>query len=167
MILAVDTWYFENKARTACIGFLHWDDADFACSWTEELDNIAAYEPGAFYKRELPCILGILKKTGTDNITCIIIDGFVYLDDDNAPGLGAYLYEALGKQIPVVGVAKTDFLRNRHNKKALLRGSSKTPLFITAAGITAAAAAEKIALMHGDNRIPTLLAKLDRMTREK
>lgn len=36
---------------------------------------------------------------------CIIVDGFVHLEDDK-PGLGKHLYDALNGKVRVIGVAK-------------------------------------------------------------
>ena len=48
----------------------------------------------------------------------------------------------------------------------LLRGSSKHPLYITAAGMSQDDAKRCIAAMHGDHRMPTLLTAADRLGRE-
>ena len=90
--MAFDTYYFENKARTACVCFQHWEDAIPLEIHTEVLKGIAEYEPGLFYKRELPCIQSLLKAIDLDSVDFILIDGFVILDDEGKPGLGAYLY---------------------------------------------------------------------------
>jgi deoxyribonuclease V len=70
------------------------------------LKHIEEYTSGEFYKRELPCILSLLGKNHFDNIEAIIVDGFVYLDDQNKLGLGGHLYERLPYKVPVIGVAK-------------------------------------------------------------
>ena len=56
---------------------------------------------------------------------------YEYLDDDKKYGLGGYLYEKLNKEIPIIGVAKTNFASIEKNKKPLFRGDSIKPLFIT------------------------------------
>lgn len=167
MILAFDTYYFNNKAKTVCLEFNEWkENKDYKVK-TEIIDNIEEYIPGEFYKRELPCIISLLNKYDLKNIEAIIIDGFVYLDDENKFGLGAYLYEKLKKKVTVIGVAKTNFATIEKNKKTLLRGKSKKPLFITAIGIELEDAVQKIERMDGEYRIPTLLKELDRLTKEE
>lgn len=166
MILAFDTYYSNNKAKTICLAFHDWLDEQEATVYTEILDEVADYEPGAFYKRELPCILSLLKQIDLSEVTTIVIDGFVQLDDTGKPGLGAHLYEKLDKKIPVIGVAKTNFATIESLKRPLLRGSSERPLFITAAGIDLDEATTYIRSMHGENRLPTLLKKLDGLTKE-
>lgn len=121
MILALDTYYQNDKAKTVCIRFHHWTDDQPADVLTEELDSVEEYQPGAFYRRELPCILSILKKTDVQDTEAIIIDGYVLLDDTGKHGLGGYLYEALNRKIPVIGVAKTNFANNTLHKKEVYR----------------------------------------------
>lgn len=60
---------------------------------------------GEFYKRELSCILAILEDIDLATISCIIIDGFVVLDDAGKHGLGGHLYEQLDPKVPVIGFA--------------------------------------------------------------
>jgi deoxyribonuclease V len=166
MILAFDTYYFANKAKTVCLAFHNWEDAQEAAVYTELLENIAEYEPGAFYKRELPCILSLLEQINLEEVTAIVVDGFVQLDDVGKPGLGGHLFEALQRKIPVIGVAKTNFATIEQLKRSLLRGESKNPLYITAIGIGLEDATEKIRKMHGEFRIPTLLKRLDGLTKD-
>jgi len=166
MILALDTYYQNDKAKTVCIRFHHWTDDQPADVLTEELDSVEEYQPGAFYKRELPCILSILKKTDVQDTEAIFIDGYVLLDDTGKHGLGGYLYEALNRKIPVIGVAKTNFANNTLHKKEVYRGDSQRPLYITTLGITPDTACNYIRSMHGAYRIPTLLKTLDTLTRQ-
>ncbi len=168
MILAFDTYYFEDKAKTVCIAFEDWTNESNFKVYDEILENIAEYIPGEFYKRELPCILSLLKKikVEVDNIELIIVDSFVYLDDEGKFGLGGYLYKALDGKIPIIGVAKTNFATIDNLKKQLLRGDSQKPLYITASGIELAKAAELIQNMEGKFRMPTILKLLDTRTKE-
>jgi len=165
MILAFDSYYYENKAKTVCLEFENWTDSNPTNIYTEILEDVEPYESGAFYKRELPCIISLLKKVKIELPAVIIVDSFVVLDDSGKKGLGAYLYDHLDKQIPIIGVAKTNFAQNKFNKKEILRGTSLKPLFITALGVDLKDAAEKIAKMDGQYRMPTLLQKLDTITK--
>jgi deoxyribonuclease V len=124
-----------------------------------------AYAPGEFYRRELPLLLAILKKLPAPPET-ILIDGYVWLDANARRGLGAHLFEALDQQTPVVGVAKTRFAGADKWAEHVLRGRSLKPLYVTAAGIGAGAAAAGVRSMHGAHRIPTLVALADRLARE-
>lgn len=167
MILAFDTYYFENKAKTVCISFENWTDSKPENIKSEIIEGVAEYEPGALYKRELPCILSLLKKIDISAVDFIIVDSFVLLDDNDKYGLGAYLYDALDKKNPIIGVAKSGFHANKKNVKELTRGESKNPLFISAIGIELKKAYNFIKSMHGNYRMPTLLQILDTKTKEK
>lgn len=167
MILAFDTYYFDDKAKTVCLSFHNWTDEHPVNIDTEIIGDIEAYEPGSFYKRELPCILSLLQKIDVPEIEAIIVDGFVVLDDAEKPGLGAYLFEKLQGNTPIIGVAKTSFHNNKKNVRELYRGESKKPLYITARGIDLDEAHSKIKSMHGAFRMPTLLQLLDTKTKEK
>ncbi len=166
MILAFDSHYFDNKAKTVCLEFEDWSTTSNYKVHTETLENIAQYVSGEFYKRELPCILSLLSKFDLNSIHAIVIDGFVYLDDDGKFGLGAHLFEKLNKKIPIIGVAKTNFATINQLKKSLFRGESKKPLFITAIGMNLDEAFNNISAMQGDFRIPTLLKALDTFTKQ-
>ena len=161
MILAVDVHYQKAAAKAVGVLFENWNDSEPAQIISSALDNISEYEPGSFYKRELPCILELLKLVDLNKIKTVVIDGYVYLDDDKKPGLGHYLYKSLNEKIPVIGVAKTSFAGNKKYVKEIYRGQSKTPLFVTAAGIDLQETADNISKMHGGFRIPTLLKLLD------
>lgn len=167
MILAFDTYYFENKAKTVCISFDDWSNEEDHTVNSEIIEDVDEYVPGEFYKRELPCIMSLLEKIDHKQVDTIIVDGFVYLDDDLKPGLGAHLYNRLEHKIPVIGVAKTNFATLEKNKRLVLRGQSANPLYITAIGMEVEKAAQLIGKMNGPNRIPSLLKRLDTLTKEK
>lgn len=88
MILAFDTYYYNGKAKTVCLEFEEWNESKNFKIHTEIIENVEEYIPGEFYKRELPCILSLLDKIDLTNIEAIIVDGFVYLDDEKKYGLG-------------------------------------------------------------------------------
>ncbi|WP_314244628.1 hypothetical protein [Empedobacter tilapiae] len=73
MIVAVDTFYYENKAKTIAITFDYWDNSNYTKYYSEELNISSEYIPGEFYKRELPCILSILKNFDIDTINEILL----------------------------------------------------------------------------------------------
>ncbi|WP_430905849.1 endonuclease V [Maribacter sp. 2-571] len=166
MILVFDSYYFDQHAKTVGIGFDSWTDEKPVKVFSEIRTGIPAYEPGAFYKRELPCIVSLLEKIDLSDIDLIIVDSFVVLDDNGTLGLGGHLFEKLDQKIPVIGVAKSSFHLNKKRTKALLRGKSKKPLYISSAGIALDRAYEHIKAMHGKYRMPTLLQILDGMTKE-
>jgi len=162
MILATDVHYTQSTAMAAGVLFKHWNALEPEREYTCGIQNIEPYEPGSFYKRELPCILTLIKKHNL-SVNCIVVDGYVYLDDDLRAGLGKYLYDALDGVVSVIGVAKTPF-EGINDKHKILRGDSKTPLYITSTG-DLAEAKSSIVSMHGDFRIPTLLKRADTLCR--
>lgn len=167
MKLAFDVHYKASGAKTVCAVFKKWDDKIAKSFIIKYLEEVEAYIPGQFYKRELPCILTVLDDLNLSEIELIIIDGFVVLDDEGKPGLGFYLYEKLERKIPIVGIAKTGFHDNEKNVKKVLRGDSKKPLYITAVGMDVHEAAMNVQDMSGDYRIPDILREVDLKTKEE
>ena len=164
MIAALDVHYDEttSKATAAAVVFQSWEDAEPIAQYAADCDVAEDYVPGEFFRRELPCLLAVLKQV-QETLSLIVIDGYVTLGDN--PGLGMRLWEALPLKMPVIGVAKSRF----QNAVAIevTRGESKIPLFVTAIDIDPANAADSIRRMHGPFRIPTLLKRADRLARER
>lgn len=163
LIALVDVHYEGEAARAACLTALNWKDALALDEWTVEVPHVAEYRPGFFFERELPCILAVLEKAPTKP-GVIVVDGYVVLDAHGRRGLGAHLFEHLGERTPVIGIAKRSFAGSGFAKQ-ILRGSSQSPLFVTALGISVAEAAEHVMLMHGTHRIPTLCTRVDHLCR--
>lgn len=165
MKAALDVYYVGDAAKAVCLLFRDWPDEKPAALFQTQLTMTAGYVPGQFYKRELPCLMAVLQQVELSTIDCLIVDGFVHLDDNNTYGLGGYLYEALQQKIPVIGVAKRKFHSNKNNMTEVKRGSSKQPLYITAVGISLTDAARSIQRMAGEYRMPALLKQLDQLTK--
>jgi deoxyribonuclease V len=163
MIACVDVDYRDSGAVAACVLFRSWTDGVSAGEVVERTANVEPYQPGQFYRRELPCLLSVLRRVA-EPLQAVVIDGYVWLGDENSPGLGAHLYKALGRTLPVIGVAKTHFA-GAVAARPVLRGDSQRPLHVTAAGMDPAAAAEHVRSMHGPFRIPTLLRRVDQLCR--
>jgi deoxyribonuclease V len=162
MRVCVDVDYRPAEAVATGLGFLDWRDAVEATRHMARLSPVAPYQPGEFYRRELPCILAVLELV-PGPLSTVVIDGHVWLAE-GVPGLGAHLYEALGRRVPVVGVAKKAY-RGSSVAEKVLRGGSARPVFVTAAGMEARDAAAAVASMHGAHRIPTLLRRVDQVAR--
>lgn len=162
MFAALDVQYDEaaQKAASAAVTFDRWEALAPAAEHVAICQDIQPYEPGQFFKRELPCLEAVLAQIH-EPLAAIVIDGYVTLGD--RPGLGWRLWEALGQQVPIIGVAKTKF----HSARAaeVLRGQSRVPLHVTAVGIEPNAAAQFVASMAGEFRIPTLLKRVDQLAR--
>ncbi|WP_444929801.1 endonuclease V [Microbulbifer sp. SSSA002] len=163
MILAVDVDYREPGALVAGVAFEHWSDPEPQQQYRSHIDSTLEYEPGAFYKRELPCILTLIEEHQI-KAQLIIIDGYVNLGKEQRPGLGAHLYSALRGEIPIIGVAKKPF-KDTPAEAQLLRGNSIKPLYISSLGLPLTEAKQRVLKMHGKHRIPTLLKWVDRECR--
>lgn len=162
MIVAPDVQYADPKAHVGLVGFASWEAErpELELGWA--VDGVADYEPGQFWRRELPCLQAALAQLPSPP-ALVIVDGYVDLDPSGRPGLGAHLYAALGGEIPV-GVAKTGF-RSATHALEVHRNQSSRPLFVTSAGLPASEAAGRVASMAGSYRIPTLLKRVDARAR--
>jgi deoxyribonuclease V len=165
VIACVDVSYQNNEAVAACILFRSWTDKSSDDEIVERIGQIEEYQPGEFYRRELPCLLAVLHKL-REPLEAVIVDGYVWLGDKNLPGLGARLYDRLGGTTVVIGVAKSGFA-GAALAVPVLRGRSKRPLYVTAAGMDIMEAARHIQEMHGKFRIPTLLKHADQLSRRE
>lgn len=163
LIFATDVQYTGDTALAAGIVFPGWKTDEIQRVIVKRFENVAAYEPGYFFKRELPCIMALLSEVEGE-LEAIIIDGCVTLGKDGKPGLGMHLYERINGSVPVIGAAKKAFIGTPKACR-LLRGNSKSPLYVTSAGISLDVAKDYIAHMHGNNRIPTLIKRVDQFCR--
>ncbi|MFK4206273.1 endonuclease V [Acinetobacter junii] len=163
MIFAVDVAYHEDSACVAGVLFETWESSSFEKVYTKRVDSIAGYESGAFYKRELPCILSLLDEV-SEPIDFIILDGYVFLGEDRSAGLGVHLWNEINRRTPIIGVAK-NYYKDTPAECEILRGKSQKPLYITSIGVDLEDAKKYILKMHGLNRMPTLLKKVDQISK--
>lgn len=159
LIACVDVDYRSRGAVAAGVWFRGWSAAMSKYEFAVEVAEVADYEPGAFYRRELPCLLSVL--AGGPRPDVVVVDGYVWLADGVA-GLGGHLHAAVGGI--VIGVAKTRFA-GCTSAVPVCRGGSRSPLYVTAVGATATEAAGWVAGMHGPFRVPTLLKRVDTLAR--
>jgi len=163
MIAITDVHYRSQSATAARLLARAWTDDAAVSERTATVAAAGDYEPGAFYRRELPALLAVLGAAPADEgIDVIVVDGYAWLGPER-PGLGVHLWRALGEAIPIVGVAKSRFAGAAAIEVA--RGDSARPLYVTAAGLDAAVAAAHVASMHGAHRLPTLLVRADHLAR--
>jgi deoxyribonuclease V len=158
---AVDVYYPESGGALAALVVS--SDPEFgtiASEHTVRLDEVAEYRPGAFYERELPAMRAVLALGGP--VDLLVVDGYVHLDAEGRPGLGAHAYAEFG--VAVVGVAKTAF-RGATHAIEVRRGGSTKPLYVTAAGLDAAYAADLVRRMSGPYRLPDALRRVDALSR--
>lgn len=163
-ILALDAAYGEAHSAAAGVYLPDWTATSAIAQFTKRIGAAPMqYEPGQFYKRELPVLMALLDEAPLP-VSALVIDGYVWLSGDGRPGLGARLYEAIGRRVPVIGVAKTKF-RDDAWSQPVRRGASEAPLYVTAAGIDRADAARCIERMSGAGRIPAILKQADGLAR--
>lgn len=159
---AFDVHYREDGvASAAAVCFHDFADAAYSKAYHHILPVPGSYVPGAFFRRELPCILALLERIEIP-LKVLLIDGYVRLDA--RPGLGQHLFEACAGRCAVIGVAKSRY--RGAQGAAVHRGGSRRPLYVTAAGIDLESACRAIRRMHGPHRIPTLLRQVDRLARQ-
>lgn len=159
---AVDVQYDDaGGARAALVVCRDLGFSTVTAERVADISQVAPYEPGALFKRELPCIRAVLALGPP--LGLLVVDGFATLDPHGRPGLGAHAAEAL--DLPVIGVAKRPFHTATHAIE-VVRGGATRPLYVTAAGgLDVAEAARIVAEMAGLHRIPTALARADHLAR--
>ena len=164
MLLAIDVYYKATYAKAVGVLF-EWEDESPQCVVTNIVNDVEDYEPGQFYKRELPCILQLLKQVNLNSLEAIIVDGHVYIDNNKTFGLGGHLWQALDQKIPIIGIAKKAFHNTEEVSIPIYRGQSQNPLYVSCVGISEQEVLAKVQLLHGAYRIPTILKLLDQYTK--
>ena len=158
---AVDVHYLRTGgARAAAVLAADAAFAHVLAEHTAVVPQVAPYRPGEFYLRELPPLRAVLEKLS--GLGLLVVDGYADLDPAGRPGLGAHAHAEFG--IPVIGVAKSRF-RTATHAVPVVRGSSERPLFVTAAGMPAADAADLVRQMAGRYRLPDALRRADTLAR--
>ena len=158
---AVDVYYpASGGARAALVLAGDRAFAEILAQKTAFVPEVAPYVPGQFRERELPPLRAVL--AGVTGIELLVVDGYVDLAPDGRPGLGGYVHAEFG--VPVIGVAKSLFATATH-AVPVLRGRATRPLYVTAAGLPAAAAAGIVARMSGQFRLPDALRLVDALSR--
>jgi deoxyribonuclease V len=174
MIVAFDTYYYEGFSYTVAGVFETWASEKvkyYVCSRRKGID--AEYKPGELYKRELPCIMQCLEKINVDAISSIVVDGFVWVmndDGERVPGLGKRLQDAIVEKyehhLSVIGIAKNPYHSKIPNCIEVCRGQSKQPLYVTCTeDFFTQHYADEIKLMFGEFRIPNIIKAIDTKTR--
>jgi deoxyribonuclease V len=163
LIAILDVAYTDDAAGVGCVLAETWAAPSPSAELAKHVPGAPQpYEPGNFYKRELPLLLAAIQDLEVEPVV-FVIDGYVWLGPDK-PGLGARLFEHLGSCAAVIGVAKSAFSHDMWSA-VVHRGQSRRPLLVTSAGIGTAEAAALVSGMHGEHRIPTLLQRADRLAR--
>jgi len=163
LVGCLDVHYADPRAAAACIVLPSWQASEPVDCVVKTVDGVMPYEPGAFYRRELPCIEEVLKALHRIP-EILVIDGYVWLGQGKK-GLGAYLFETRGSLGAVVGIAKTSFV-GAEPVGEVFRGQSRRPLFVSAVGMELAEACARVQEMHGQFRVPWAMSEVDRLARE-
>lgn len=165
MIILIDVDYREKAAKGHAAGLLSETPFESQADRiiTAVVEDVDAYQPGQFYRRELKCIDEVLKKTDIGEIEIIFIDGYADFGTDKLP-LGAYVYKEY--QIPVIGIAKNPFKGCVLKDTEVLRGNSSKPLYVTCQGVEIARAKDIVRNMAGDYRLPDLVKITDHAARD-
>lgn len=165
-IAVVDVQYERTEGTGALLLLEDWTASTTCGAVTTHRKGLAEYEPGAFFKRELPVLLALLQELEAvaSRPEIIVVDGYCWLGPERA-GLGVHLYSALVPRIPVVGVAKSSFVGAAPVE--VRRGSSQRPLFVTAVGMDLSVAAACVQSMHGPHRLPTFIKGADVLCRQR
>jgi deoxyribonuclease V len=165
-IAFLDVGYTGAQARAACVLADSGESEVPDSTYLQDIDAVEPYDPGNFFRRELPRLLSVLRVLPSLPEVAVV-DGYVCLSPARRPGLGAHLYDALGRRVPVVGIAKTAFVgaRSCNAVAQVIRGRSRQPLFVTAAGMELADAERGVRRMAGKHRIPEMMRIVDRLSR--
>lgn len=163
-VLAIDVYYHPDHAKVAGVLF-DWSDKAPQSTLTAIVSEVAPYQPGQFYKREMPCILELLKQVNLETLSAILVDSHVFVSNKKDYGLGGHLWESLGEVIPIVGVAKRSFHNTEKVTIPVTRGKSTNPLYVSAVGMEVQDAARLVEGMKGTYRIPDILKTLDQLSR--
>ena len=167
--LILDVHYKEGQetdAVTATVAGIRFEgikQSRILNEYTVEVNDVAPYESGQFYKREMPCLLALINQID-EPFDVIIIDGYVLLDSVGKAGLGKYLYDHLANTKPIIGIAKNHFYDITEDY-AVWRGISKRPLYVTSIGINITTAKKMVSEMEGEHRIPKMVTYVDKLGR--
>ena len=167
--LILDVHYKESQetdAITATVAGIRFEgikQSHILSEYTIEVNEVAPYESGQFYKREMPCLLALINQID-EPFDVIIIDGYVFLDGVSKAGLGKYLYDNLDNKKPIIGIAKNHFYDITEDH-AVWKGISKQPLYVTSIGIEVENAKKIVSKMDGNHRIPKMVAYVDKLGR--
>jgi deoxyribonuclease V len=154
---AVDVHYLSTGGtRSAAVLAADVAFARVLAEHTAVLPRVPPYRPGQFYPRELPPLRAVLDELS--GLGLLVVDGYADLDPGGRPGLGAHAHAASrhpgdrGGQVPV------PHRDPRGTGRARILG---TPLFVTAATMPGADAADLVRCMAGRYRLPDALRRAD------
>lgn len=163
MKLVACVHYHGEGAVAAAVAFDEWDAPEASRTFTSRVAQVEKPSRAKPDLRALPCLLRLLQEHALKP-DVILIDEPVHLDAADTPGLGLHLYDALGGQVPIIGVSNPA-------KPAMpaqfevFREEESRPVIVTCVGIDLGAAKVRVRTMHGKRRVPTLLKLAARLAR--
>jgi deoxyribonuclease V len=91
--VAADVQYLASEgARAAAVVAADAAFSRLVADRVALVPDVAPYQPGRFYLRELPPLRAVLD--GLTSMALLVVDGYVDLDPDGRPGLGACAHAA-------------------------------------------------------------------------
>jgi deoxyribonuclease V len=162
---ALDVHHEGTTATAVAVGFEEWNAAEATKTYVTKIDAVEKPPAGKAWLRDLPCLLQLLREHKLEP-EAIVLDGFVHLDEQDTPGLGRHLFDALGGKVPVIGLAKSPGAFTAPQFE-VFREEEAAPVIVTCAGIDLGAAKARVRSMHGRKRAPTLLKLVSRIARGK
>jgi deoxyribonuclease V len=163
MKLIVTVQFEGTQATVAAVACDDWAAAEATQTYALRIAQVDKPVRGQPDLRALPCILQLLREHQLAP-EILMLDGFVHLDAAETPGLGQHLHQALGGQVPVIGVSRKG-LPGLTAQFEVLREDEAPPLWVTCAGIDIGAAKARVRAMHGRKRVPTLLKRVGRLAK--
>lgn len=161
MIAIFDVGSVGESALVGCVAIENFSDTEPLSEWIVEGGSVGPYVPGEFYRRELRPLIRAVRSA--PDLSVCVIDAYVDLGEDAAPGPGRILFEQTG--VPVVGVAKSRYL-GTPTEFEVLRGESQRPLFVSAAGLNNDRAREYVRAMAGMGRIRSMIRRAHQLSKQ-
>lgn len=165
MKLIVTVQFDGTQATVAAAACEDWDAAEATKTYVLRIAQVDKPVRGQPDLRALPCVMQLLREHRLAP-GIVMLDGFVHLDADETPAFGQHLHQALGGQVPVIGVSRKG-LPGLTAQFEVLREDEAPPLWVTCAGIDIGAAKARLRAMHGRKRVPTLLKVVARLARRE
>ena len=85
-IAFVDVDYKGAGARASCVLTESWEAESPTSTYIRDIEAVEPYEPGNFYRRELPCIVSVLRMLPLLP-EIVVVDGYVWLSSADRSGL--------------------------------------------------------------------------------
>ena len=155
MKLALDVHHDAGSAVAAAVAFDDWNAPEATKTYRSSIAAVEKPPAGKAWLRDLPCLLQLLREHALEP-EAVVLDGFVHLDEQDTPGLGRALFDALGGKVPVVGISKSQGAFTAAQFE-VHREDEAAPVIVTCAGIDLGAAKARVRTMHGRKRVPTLM----------